>query len=270
MSNSGYRKKSCFFTAAVIAISLFAAQAVANETDAFGVYAQGKDGYISAQGLESFYNFAFDASARLMTLPSLERDDETLNLLIHHPDFHPSGLAIDIRPVDRAAAQGSAEFTVSPLGDDRYEVTLNSPASDGQVVLIALGCCYADIHAIMLGDAFEAVNAAFAQGTDHNPASAEQAVGRISRAVPDNAELAVLHEYWQTRLAQRDASRQFEFVETVWGRYENAESSDERIDALQHVKSVTQSFLEQNPLALESERERAKSMYQQAKQRLDI
>ena len=250
-------------SSAVIALSLFMTQVTANEVEAISVYAQGKDGYKLAQGLESFYNFAFDASARMMTLPSLERDNETLILLIHHPDFHPSGLAIDIRTVDRAAAQGSKEFTVRSLGEDRYEVTLNSLVPDGQVVLIAIGW---DIYAIMLGDAFEAVNAVFARGTDHNPASAEHTLGRVSRAVPDNAELASLHKYWQTRLAQRDASRQFEFVETVWGRYESAASSDERIDALQHVKSVTQSFLEQNPLALESERERAKYMYQHAMQ----
>ncbi|WP_409524446.1 hypothetical protein [Nitrincola sp. MINF-07-Sa-05] len=255
---------------AAVGLSISVAQADLSGTDAYGVYLQSTDGYVAAENLDSFYGFGFDASASMMTMPVVERSDEKLEIVIHHPDFYPSHFEMEIRPVDMAAARNSQKHSVTPLGDDRYKITVNESIADGNVVLLNLNCCFGGVHGAMLGDPVDALKVAFAQGSDQNPAGAEQSLGRITRAVPDNAELAELHAYWETRLAQREATRHFEFVESIWARYESAEGSEARIDALRHVLAVTEAFLNDHPLALDKEKEQVQSMHKQAEERLNI
>lgn len=255
---------------AAVGLSISVAQADLSGTDAYGVYLQSADGYVAAESLDSFYGFGFDASASMMTMPVVERSGESLELVVHHPDFSPSFFEIDVRPVELATARNPQKHTVTPLGDDRYKITVTPSIADGHVVLINLNCCFGGIHGAMLGDPVEALKVAFAQGSDQNPAGAEQSLSRITRAVPDNAELAELHVYWETRLAQREATRHFEFVESIWARYEGAEGSEARIDALRHVLAVTEAFLNDHPLALEEEKEQVQSMHKQAEERLNI
>lgn len=251
-----------------VGLTLSVAHAELSGTESYGVFIQSADGYVAAERLESFRWLNFDATARMMTFPAVERDNENLELIVHHPDFRPGAFELEARPVTEAAAHHPQPFSVTPLGDDRFRITVREPVSDGNVVLVALGCCIDGVHGVMLGDAAQAVKSAFAEGADLNPASAEHTLERIVRAVPGDEELEALHAHWQLRLAQREATRHFEFIEEIWANYENAEDVDTRIDTLRHVRSLTESYLEDHPNGLE--RDQVQRMKNQATQRLDI
>lgn len=253
---------------AAIGLIVTVAHADISGTDAHGVYLHTDNGYVAAQQLDSFNRLNFDASVAMMSLPALQRSGDKLQVLVHHPDFHPSFFEMDARPVQFTAAPNPLDHTVTPLGDNRYKITVNKPINDGHVVLVNLDCCFASIHGAMLGDPIEAIKAAFAKGSDQNPASAEHTLNRISSAMPDNAEIADLRSYWEIRLAQRDATREFEFVESIWTRFENTEGSDSRIDALRHFKSVAEAYLNKHPQGLE--KDQVQSMLKQAEERLNI
>src|SRR5690625_1588808 len=146
-----------------IAMRLFltVAHAELPGTESYGVYVQSADGYVAAQRLESIHWLNFDATARMMTFPTVERDRESLELISHHPDFRRGALALEARPVTEAAASHPQPHSITPLGNDRFRISVNEPVADGAVVLVALGCCIDGVHGAMLGDAVEAVLANF-------------------------------------------------------------------------------------------------------------
>ncbi|RFA34120.1 hypothetical protein [Alkalilimnicola ehrlichii] len=154
------------------------------------------------------------------------------------------------------------------MGDDRYRIESSEPVADDFVVLVNLGCCIAGIQGAALGEPLPAMLNAYRKGQDLNPASAEQVVGRMQRALPDNEDVAELHRYWVRRLAQREASRHYEFIEGIWATFERAEDLETRIETLQHVRRLAENYLNDHPDGLE--REQVEQLHREATGRLEI
>jgi|GEM_PF-6052205 len=245
------------------------AQAELEGTENYGVYVQSAEGFVQAPGSSSIRRINRDFTTAMFDFPVIVRDTERLELIVHHPDFHPDFLELHARPMSMAGSRsGALDTDVRPEGDDRYRIMVRQPIPDDHIVLIMAHCCFGGVHGVALDSPRDVIFAAYGEGKGVSPGAAENTLGLVADALPDDEEVADLHAYWQMREQQRDATRFFEFVESLWAQYESAEGAEARIQALQRVKNHTEHYLEEYPQGLE--RDEIAEMDKKATQGLDI
>jgi hypothetical protein len=242
--------------------------AAADEIEDYGVYVKSSDGYVALDTVPNRSHLQYDFTGSMFDFPVVERSGEGLELVVHYPDFHPAILDVEARPMASAAARHPLEVSVAPMGDDRFRVTADGGIGTDRIVLVNLGCCVDGVYGVALGEPRAAIKEHFAEGAELNPVSAEYVLARVVDAVPDDSVLSELHAYWQKRVAQKEASEHFAFIEKVWSQYEQAEGADARIDKLQHVRSLCNQYLEDHPEG--RERDQVKDLLTQAESKLDV
>lgn len=214
-----------------------------------GVYVKGKNGYEPAQVISQLYNLNYDFSSRVLQLPVVVRADQALELIIHQPDMRADFFTVEARSMGSLAARSQVTSRIETISDDVYRLTFDE-VPDDRVVLVDLGCCHRAIHAVALSAPKPTLLRIYGKGQDHNPVSAEHALSRIVSGAEDD-ELSALHQHWQLRVAQKKASENYAFIQTVWERYEAGETPDERFKALRHVRKLCENYLAEHEQGIE-------------------
>lgn len=245
------------------------AQAELEGTDSYGVYIKAQDEYVATQQIDAFSRLNFDPTSRMFDFPVIDRgDSEGVELVVHHPDFHPGPFQAEARPIDTPGERKPLEVSITPQDNDKYVIETDESVPDDHLIMVSLGCCIDGVNGAALTEPKPVVTEAFAEGSEGNPAAVEQKLATMAEALPDDDEIAALHDHWQTRVAQEEATEHFEFIQGVWEEYENAEETEERITQLQRIENVTQNYLDDHPEG--REREEVKEMQEEAQEKLDI
>lgn len=252
----------------IVVLGVSTTDAQVDRIESYGVYVKSKDGYMRPQQISEWRQLNFDPTARMFDFPIIHRGNQKLELVIYYPSFHPGPFQLEARPIESPGKRKPLKTRITPEQGDRYVVETKSEVPDDHLVMINLSCCVEGVYGLALQDPKSVIMDTYAKGSDANPVTVEQHLSTIVEALPDDDDIAKLHEYWQKRVAQEEATEHFQFIKNVWEKYESAESADKRIEHLKHIKSITKDYLEGHPQG--RERDQVKEMLEKAKSKLDI
>ncbi|KAB7623922.1 hypothetical protein [Alkalilimnicola sp. S0819] len=227
------------------------AQAAPPGTEAYGLYLKTGEDYIPARSLPNIPYLNHDFTAHMFDFPVANRGNETVELLVHYPEFHPGRFTLEARPIALAGARAPIPVNIAPLGEDRFRVTSTEAVPDTHLLVADLSCCVQGVHGIALGEPAAVLLEAYAAERDLNPVRAEHTLGKALRGQAQNTQLQALHAHWRTRVAQAKASEHYAFIESVQQQYERAEGPEQRYKKLRHLRSVSEQYLKNHPQGLE-------------------
>ena len=120
--------------------------------ESYGAYVVAKHGFVKLGPylhIDRFVDFK-----HLHEIPYIERGSEKLTLILFAKDANERSFSFAIRPIQTTIDIREITPDIKPLADpDRYEVTLNTPLTDGHMLHIESGHFYdGRLSVIMLGN----------------------------------------------------------------------------------------------------------------------
>jgi len=232
-----------------IAVAL-ATGAVAEQVslESFGVYVKTEQGYQPAD-VYSHYRMDFEYFAEL---PIIQASEPGLELLIYQPNLSPDYLEFETRPITTPGQSLKATPVISPLGETQYRVTFREEIPADRILLVGTGWGDNSLYAAALSNPLEGFLEGYKTDADVSPTTATWAIDKMLTAYPNNTELTELLAFWTAAEIQTKATEQYEFTQEAWSDYENSETAESKLKALENVKTRIEYYLEEYPKGSET------------------
>ena len=211
--------------------------------ESYGAYVVAKNGFVKLGPylhVDSFVDFK-----HLHEIPCIERGNEKLTLILFAKDANERSFSFAVRPIQTTIDIREIIPDIKPSADpDRYEVTFNTPLSDGQMLHIQSGHFYdGRLSVIMLGDTQAELEKYFGNkdldGAIYVRAYLEDAL----QAFPENTNLKKLMVYWEKAAASEKDNNDYKYVNDKWHDYESENSISLKIRYLYALIGEVNAYL---------------------------
>ncbi len=214
-----------------------------NNITQFGIYIKGNNSYIP---MATINNTSFPEFKDLKKIPSIERNDDKLELIIYSDNFKETYFTALSRKLALAGANEDINFNVSPMDkENMYKLSTNAILPNGRFIFIPIG--WNEILAVFLGDAQKEVVTFFSNMELKPSYSASQDLEATLKVFPENTELAALLPKWQKVESREKEISDYQYVEDVWQQYQEAEKIALKVRYLEKLQVELNGFLNSHP-----------------------
>lgn len=257
------------FLPMILSLQASAEQASAEVTNSPGVYFKSAKGFIALPALENMDGLGYDYSRHVLNLPVIETGDLTLTVIVNAEAFSPEAAEFELRTLESpGVGVEMVPATSEKLAENKYQLTFKIKDRSQHFLLIDTGCCRREqVYGVVLTDPRAALARIFAD-KGQNPVSAEYVLAGILRGAPHDKQIKSLHQQWQARVEQQQASELFGYVEKAWAEYEKASDTAAKVDALRRVEGLSQRYLTEHNKG--SDTAAVKKYLKSAQDKLDI
>ncbi|MCF6263860.1 MAG: hypothetical protein L3J24_09785 [Xanthomonadales bacterium] len=261
-------KNKLFFILAQVAIAtgtVVPAQSKAVETiEHYGVYVAAKNGYIKLEPYKHSGDFV--DFKHLSELPSVERADESLKLVVFQKSFDEEYLAIKYRPIQTTIDIREIKFNIKPLEkEDMYELTTEQPISTGAILQVQSGSWGTNMNVIVLGDTQKELEKYFSRKDLDDPYVVKLYLDDALIAYPENSTLNGLSNYWGKEAKKQKAAKTYGYVQTEWGKYEGTKKINLRIRYLKSLIGEINGYLNDHADGEKAEEAKERKLYAEKK-----
>lgn len=207
-------------------------------------YIKVEGGYQPLEPIEGKNHLDYDFSSRLFQLPVIENAVQPLTLLVLSETVKPEWMRFETRHLDMLGVNNEVQTRVARLEESQHEIILAEPMPEDRVLLVDLGWLETNIYGVAIADPALKLEVLYAPDTDHNPVSAEYTLGMMANRPGAPQTIKDLHRYWVGRIEQDRAAEYFGYIEESWQEYESAEAAADRFKALEDVKAMSETYLE--------------------------
>ena len=187
-----------------------------------GVYVVSQDGFVKVEPYSHDYRFVDLNYAH--EIPFVERNSDTLQLVVFEKDFQPNAIELELRPLDIKVKLQKVRFSVTPMEQaDMYKLTAEAPINDGAMLHVKSWSHFDNMGVIMLGDTQSELVKFFSQKGMKDAPTVKQYLDDALVAFPNSAELKSLSSYWKAAAEDEKDMADYAYVEEKWQQYENAE-----------------------------------------------
>lgn len=235
--------KPLFLAVFLFVFSMAASAVSLDEITSFGVYVEGKDGYVKLRPYEHNY---FELK-RLKSIPYVERDSQLVNLVIYQQEFNADLMAIKAQYIALAGGSDTLQVDVSPTDrEDMYKLAVVGDVPDNRVLFFSSGWFgYHDL-AVSLAEP-EGQLETLLSDMEQPAHAALPTVEEMIEAYPDNAVFKALLPKWQAASRKAEDDRDYGYVVEIWQQYQNSERLPLKAQYLQRLRGELNRYLQKHP-----------------------
>ncbi|MCF6262654.1 MAG: hypothetical protein L3J24_03590 [Xanthomonadales bacterium] len=257
-------RNKLFFTLAQVAIATGAfvpAQSKAVETiEHYGVYVAAKSGYIKLEPYKHSSDYV--DFKHLNELPSVERADESLRLVVFQKSFDEENLTIKFRPIQTTVDIREINFNVKPLEKEgMYELTTEQTISTGVILQVQSGSWGTNMNVVVLGDTQKELEKYFSRKDLDDAYAVKLYLDDALQAYPENSTLKGLSDYWGTEAQKQKAAKTYGYVETQWEKYQGTKKINLRVRYLKSLIGEINGYLNDHGDGEKAEEAKERKLY---------
>lgn len=204
---------------AVLSTPVLAQSKVVEIIEHYGIYVVAQKGYVKLGHYD--YPGEFVDFKHLNELPTVERADESLKLVVFQKDFDEEHVVLELRPIQTTVDVKQVRFNVKPLKEkDMYELTLDQPVPTGTILQAHSGYFWrTHMGAIVLGDTQKTLEKYFSRKDLDDAHAVKIYLDDALKAYPNNPTLKKLSQYWDKEAQKEKATKDYGYVEKQWQKY---------------------------------------------------
>ncbi|MCF6259274.1 MAG: hypothetical protein L3J98_03790 [Gammaproteobacteria bacterium] len=204
---------------AVLSAPVLAQSKAVEIIEYYGIYVTAQKGYVKLGHYD--YPGGYVDFKHLNELPTVERADESLKLVVFQKDFDENQLTFELRPIQTTVDVKPVKFNVKPLKEkDMYELTLDKSVPAGSILQAYSGYFWrTHMGAIVLGDTQKLLEKYFSRKDLDDAYAVKIYLDDALQAYPKNSALKKLSQYWDKEAQREKATKDYGYVEKEWEKY---------------------------------------------------
>lgn len=217
-----------------------------NTITTYGFYAQSSTGYVK---IERHVANRIDY-AEYSELPYVDRDGDTLELLVYQKNFNPEYVRFHLCTMGFKGRFEKIDYAVNKLGRDKYQIIFTSPVSASDWLFVQYGEYYEnEAGVIALSYPAKQLGKILSDMTK-SPKVVLPSLQKALQSYPYDGTLKSLLPVWERKVANLRDNKCFGLCEEQWEYSISADSNKARHHFLKRTKQFLTGYLRKFPKGL--------------------